>query len=244
MRIVPGNGMVLVNADDQNLADVMDRGCWSERQYFSIEAQADWVARPRSEDFSEFEIQAGDGTPVATRSPMIGSFNMCNALAAVAAACHAGVDLERACEGVATFRSIKRRLQLLATVKGIHIYDDFAHHPTAISQTLEALRVRAGHQRIVCVLEPRSNTMLLGKHQTALKESFVAADRVLLYKPEKARWNMDDLASESVTVSTSVPEMVRMLVAMAKSGDHVVIMSNGSFGNIYNKLIEALNVTQ
>ncbi len=243
VRTVPGEGMILVNADDANLPDVMARGCWSKQQDFSIEAGAHWKARRISTDFSSFDIEEMGEILCTIQSPLVGSFNACNIVAAVAAAVHAGVTAETACTGVAQFKSVKRRLQLLTTVNGIHIYDDFAHHPTAIRHTLTALRQLCGKKRIVCVLEPRSNTMLMGKHQDTLRQSLHQADQVFLYKPDGMAWDIDALADETLTVSDSVAEIVRTLVASTKIEDHVVIMSNGSFDNIHQKLIDALSVT-
>ena len=203
VRIVPGQGLVVVNRDDRNLAQVMDQGCWSEQQGFSVTQSADWTARETSKDFSRFDIcnfdknpgdkSLGDESPggetrVSVRSPLIGSFNMSNTLAAVAAVHHAGVPLDQACQGVASFKSVKRRLQLLDTVGGVSIYDDFAHHPTAIEQTLRALRQRVGEHRIICVLELRSNTMLLGKHSSTLGDSLRTADRTIIQYTVETIW--------------------------------------------------------
>ena len=254
LRIVPGQGLVLVNRDDPDLAEVMDQGCWSEQQSFSATQSADWTARETSKDFSRFDIcksdeTQGDGvhsdgeTLCSVRSPLFGSFNMSNTLAAVAAVHHAGVAIDQACRGVARFKSVKRRLQLLATVRGVSVYDDFAHHPTAIELTLEALRQRVGKQKIICVLEPRSNSMLLGKHKSTLGGSLRTADRTIIFKPQAAQWNMANLANQKISILGSVPEIIQSLADSVKIGDHVVIMSNGSFDNIHQKLIDALSVT-
>ncbi len=252
VRIVPGQGLVVVNRDDHNLAQVMDQGCWSEQQGFSVTQSADWTARGTSKDFSRFDIcksddTRGDETPggetrVGVQSPLIGSFNMSNTLAAVAAVHHAGVPLDQACRGVAGFKSVKRRLQLLATVGGVSIYDDFAHHPTAIEQTLRALRQRVGERRVICVLELRSNTMLLGKHSSTLGDSLRWADRTIILEPRGAQWDMASLANQKISILGSVPEIIQCLADSVAIGDHVVVMSNGSFDNIHQKLIEALSV--
>ena len=244
VRTVPGQGLILVNADDTNLPDVLAQGCWSKQQDFSVQAKAHWSAQRISKDFSRFDIEELGGTRCTIQSPLVGSFNVCNAVAAIAAAAHAGVSIEKACAAVADFKSVKRRLQLLTTIRGVHIYDDFAHHPTAIHQTLVALRQLCGSKRIICVLEPRSNTMLMGKHQDTLRQCVREADQAFLYKPDGMAWDIDALADETLTVSDSVSEIVRMLVASTKMEDHVVIMSNGSFDNIHRKLINALSVTR
>jgi UDP-N-acetylmuramate: L-alanyl-gamma-D-glutamyl-meso-diaminopimelate ligase len=243
VRIVPEKGMVVANRDDQNIQHVLEIGCWSGLQRFSISQDSDWIAREHAADFSRFEVTGPDGATANVESPLIGSFNMANTLAAVAAVHHAGVALEAACGGVSGFSSVKRRLELRATVRGIGIYDDFAHHPTAIESTLAALRQRSGGGRIICVLEPRSNTMLLGGHRHSLAGSLGAADHAVVLNPPNARWDLHTLAGANLTVHDTVQDIVRSVAARAESGDRVVVMSNGSFDNIHDKLIEALSVT-
>ena len=243
IRIVPDQGLILVNQDDHNLAEVIGQGCWSEQQGFSVSASPDWTARATSGEFSRFDIFRYGKKKASVQSPLIGSFNMSNALAAVATVHHAGVPIEQACQGITGFKSVKRRLQLLATISGVSIYDDFAHHPTAIKKTLTALRQQVANQRIICVLEPRSNTMLLGKHRKTLGDSLGSADQTLVFSPPGAQWDMTSLASRNLQVLDSVTEIIRSLVNAVENGDHVVIMSNGSFDNIHQKLIDALSVT-
>lgn len=244
LRTVPGSGMVIINADDKTIAEVVAQGCWSKQEHFSVIATAQWSAQPTTTDFSEFDVQHKGEEPQHITSPLIGVFNMSNILAAIAAASHAGVTLAKAAEAMPHFKSVKRRLQLLATVNNVRIYDDFAHHPTAISQTLKALRQLVENKRIICVLEPRSNTMLSGKHKQTLRRAFNDADQVYVYQPEGAKWNMAVLADQTVTVCQSVGEIIRLLVSSLKPDDYVVIMSNGGFDNIHQKLIDALDVTE
>lgn len=243
LRIVPGDGLILVNRDDANLADVVELGCWSELQGFSISGSADWSAHANTADFSMFEIRPPGDPPQTVESRLIGSFNMGNTLAAVAAVHHAGVPVNVACQGVSSFASVKRRLQLLGTVRGISIHDDFAHHPTAIEQTLTALRQRCADARIICVLEPRSNTMLRGDHRHSLENALGESDLAMVLKPQNAGWDLSSLANGRVSVYESVAEIVRVLADETKSGDQIVIMSNGSFDKIHDKLIDALSVT-
>jgi len=243
VRVVPGDGLILTNQDDANLADVIDLGCWSKLQSFSITRDADWTARASTADFSRFDISKHGKLQAGVESPLIGAFNMENTLAAVAAVHHVGVPVDVACRGVAGFLSVKRRLQLLATIRGISIYDDFAHHPTAINQTLTALRQSAADRRIICVLEPRSNTMLLGSHRKTLADSLGKADKAVVLRPPNANWDLSSIATGGISVSDSVAEILRILVSGARSGDQIVIMSNGSFDNIHEKLIDALSVT-
>ena len=243
VRIVPGKGQILVNQEDDNLADVISLGCWSQLQRFSIKEKADWTAHAQSEDFSRFDVYNQGEFQGTVESPLIGSFNMANTLAAVAAVSHAGVAAGDACRGVSAFSSVQRRLQLLETIRGISVYDDFAHHPTAIDQTLTALRQRSGDRRIICVLEPRSNTMLLGGHRHSLARSLDKADQAIVLRPSNARWDLFSIANGKISISDSVPDIVQSLAGDARDGDQIVIMSNGSFDNIHQKLIDALGVT-
>ena len=167
-----------------------------------------------------------------------GLHNVRNGLAAIAAACHAGVEPEKAAAYLSQFKNVKRRMEVLANVNGITLYDDFAHHPTAISTTLEGLRARVGEARIIAVLEPRSNTMRLGVHAGTLAGSLKAADKALIYQAPEQGWELR--ASAGIEVYPSLDEIVTKLTVEARPGDHVVFMSNGSFGGIHGRAEEAL----
>jgi UDP-N-acetylmuramate: L-alanyl-gamma-D-glutamyl-meso-diaminopimelate ligase len=168
---------------------------------------------------------------------------MHNALAAVAAARHAGVPVGAALAALPAFRNVKRRLEVCGTVNGITVYDDFAHHPTAIGATLAALRARVGTGRILAVLEPRSNTMKLGVHRDTLGPALAAADRVYLYRPAALGWDLDAVVRElngRGQAHDSVEGIVNALAAEARTGDHVLVMSNGGFENIHPRLLARL----
>ena len=174
---------------------------------------------------------------------LIGMHNVLNALAALAAARHAGVPVKTGCAALAEFRNVKRRLEMLGTLRGISVYDDFAHHPTAIQVTLEALRARVGAQRIFAVLEARSNTMRMGVHRAQLAPALAGADQVLLFQPAEFKWDINIVTTAlngRGRVFRSVDEIVTVLAAELKPGDQVLIMSNGGFDGIHAKLLARL----
>lgn len=240
MRMVPGNGLVVSNGGDDNLQDVLDRGCWTPVENF---AQGDWQAEYLESDGSVFNVML-KGEPCGTvRWDSIGEHNVNNALAAIAAARHAGVPVEHAIAALSEFQGVKRRMQLRGRVNEITVYDDFAHHPTAISTTLAGLRASVGRQRIIAVLEPRSNTMRMGEHKDKLAESLAEADQVYLFQPEGLEWAMESAIAElgdKAVLLRSVELLVEALVEFARAGDHVLIMSNGGFGGIHEKLLKRL----
>jgi UDP-N-acetylmuramate: L-alanyl-gamma-D-glutamyl-meso-diaminopimelate ligase len=172
-----------------------------------------------------------------------GQHNVDNAVMAIAAARHAGVPVTVALEALARFIAPKRRMELKADIAGIKVYDDFAHHPTAISTTLQGIRNKVGHNRVLAVLEPRSNTMRMGVHQATLPLSLALADKVFLYEPANANWSLDALSralAPKASLSQDIDALVSLLTEQAEPGDSIVIMSNGGFGGIHDKLISAL----
>jgi UDP-N-acetylmuramate: L-alanyl-gamma-D-glutamyl-meso-diaminopimelate ligase len=246
VRIVPGTGRILWNAGDERLRETLAMGCWTPSEGFSASvAEAQWTARPASgaEDFSRFEVLEG-GKPRGTVSwSLIGAHNMENALAAIAAARHAGVPVENAIEALQSFAGIARRMQLRGEVKGVRVYDDFAHHPTAIATTLDGLRRRVGKSRIVAVLEPRSNTMKMGVHRNTLAPSLSGADEVWLFTPPDLGWDAAPIIAalgNRAHASGDIDSLAAELARTARAGDHVLIMSNGGFGGLHGKLLAAL----
>jgi UDP-N-acetylmuramate: L-alanyl-gamma-D-glutamyl-meso-diaminopimelate ligase len=204
-----------------------------------------WTARPVGgmDDFSRFEVLEG-GRPRGTVSwSLIGAHNMENALAAIAAARHAGVPVEHAIEALHSFEGIARRMQVRGEVNGIRVYDDFAHHPTAIATTIDGLRRRVGRSRIVAVLEPRSNTMKMGVHRNTLAPSLSGADEVWLFTPPDLGWDASPIIAALGSrghSSHDVDSLAGELVKATRPGDHVLIMSNGGFGGLHGKLLAAL----
>jgi UDP-N-acetylmuramate: L-alanyl-gamma-D-glutamyl-meso-diaminopimelate ligase len=250
VRIVPGTGRIVWNVGDARLAETLAMGCWSEREGFtradsSQAAEAMWTARPvgGTPDYSRFEVlERGKPCGVVEWS-MMGAHNMENAVAAIAAARHAGVPLAQSIEALKKFAGVARRMQMRGEVNGIRVYDDFAHHPTAIHTTLDGLRRRVGKERIVAVLEARSNTMKMGVHRDTLAPSLALADEVWLFTPPDLGWDTKPLLAALGPRGHGVAEVDAMADRLAKSlrpGDHALIMSNGGFGGLHGKLLAKL----
>ncbi len=244
LRTVPARGLVVANADDGNLAGVLARGCWSRRQRFGRGAECEWRLLRRDPASGECALRTPSGDEFTLTPPLIGEHNAYNLLAALAAASGGlGVEPTNAARLAQGFASVKRRLELLDNVAGIYVYDDFAHHPTAVRATLSALRERVGPARIVAVLEPRSNTMRAGHHRNELARAFDGADRVLLFEPPGLNWNLEDATRELAgrrQVCRDLDGLLAALVTEAATGDHIVVMSNGGFGGIHMRLLDAL----
>ncbi len=247
VRTVPGGGLILWNAADEHLKETLAMGCWTPREGFAGHAtpEAHWTGRTAGgvDDFSCFEVLEL-GRPVGTvRWELIGAHNMENALAAIAAARHAGVTVESAIEALHSFAGVARRMQLRGEVNGVRVYDDFAHHPTAIATTIDGLRRRVGSARIVAVLEPRSNTMRMGVHRDSLARSLAGADEVWLYTPGDLGWDpgavLAGLAGRGHGRG-DVAALARDLARTLRPGDHALIMSNGGFGGLHGKLLAEL----
>lgn len=248
VRTVPSIGRILSPADDEALNDVLERGCWSERE--TSGDAGDWCANKQVADGSLFEVYF-QGQHVGTVSwDLVGDHNVNNALMAIAAARHVGVTPALACEALGRFINTKRRLELRGEVGGITVYDDFAHHPTAIELTLGGLRNKVaglsnqvGEQRILAVLEPRSATMKKGVHKETLAASLHAADQVFLFQPDNIDWSVQEVADrceQPAYVSADIDQLVAQIVAKAQAGDQILVMSNGGFAGIHDKLLAAL----
>lgn len=239
LRMVPANGLVLSPEDTPAVKQTLDMGCWSERQSYG----KDWRAELISSDGSRFALYYQNKQLGELHWQLSGQHNVDNAVMAIAAARHAGVPVDVALEALARFIAPKRRMELKADVAGIKVYDDFAHHPTAISTTLQGIRNKVGQSRVLAVLEPRSNTMRMGVHQAALPLSLALADLVFLYEPANANWSLDALTralAPKATLTQDIDALVVLLSEQAEQGDSIVIMSNGGFGGIHDKLISAL----
>ncbi len=244
VRTVPGNGLVVQNADDTSLAEVIDMGCWTPRESVSVSGgNALWGAARQADDGSRFDVLL-DGEPVGRVDwDQLGEHSMHNALVAIAAARHAGVPVAQAVAALAHYRGVKRRMEVRGECSGVTVYDDFAHHPTAIASTLQGLRKRVGDARILLLLEPRSNTMRLGVHRETLAGSMRGADRIWLHQPEDIDWSLQEVAAQldvPVVVEDTVDAIVAGVAGEARAGDHVLVMSNGGFGGIHGKLLAAL----
>ncbi|PKF80409.1 UDP-N-acetylmuramate:L-alanyl-gamma-D-glutamyl-meso-diaminopimelate ligase [Vibrio sp. vnigr-6D03] len=241
IRTVPENGRIFSPINDEALESVLDQGCWSEQEKTGF--NGDWQSEKIKSDGSEFNV-IFQGKHVGKVSwNLIGDHNVDNALMAIAAARHVGVTPDLACEALALFVNTKRRLELKGEVNGITVYDDFAHHPTAIELTLQGLRNKVGEGKILAVLEPRSSTMKMGVHKETLANALSTADSVYLFQPDNIQWSVDDVASQChqpVQTSDDIDTLVTRIVEEAKPGDQILVMSNGGFGGIHDKLLNAL----
>lgn len=244
MRILPATGQVIMPADSAALDDVIDMGCWSERVLTGFDRRASWSAQLLSEDGSHFSVQHEGESLGEVCWSLTGLHNVSNAINALVAARHVGVQPEHAIEALSRFGGVKRRMERLGEVAGITVYDDFAHHPSAIQTTLEGLRARVGkRQAVVAVIEPRSNTMRLGAHKAQLAEATAMADQVYWYQPEGLDWSLDEVVAQSpvpARLETEICPLVNRLASELPRGAQVVIMSNGGFGGIHQKLLKAL----
>ena len=264
LRVLPGNGRIVMPADEPALEEVLAQGCWTPVQRIGMELPAKeckrlaadsglfWNIRLLSEDGSEFKLekhQANAEKPVVADVAwdQTGLHNVRNATAAIVAAEHAGVRAAIGAEALGHFRGVKRRLELRGVADGVSVYDDFAHHPTAIATTLQGLAAKLdGEGRIIAVIEPRSNTMKAGVHQHTLSASVEKADQTVWFQPQDCGLDCAALAAATESPSRvfdSVEAIVTFLTEIAESGDHIVIMSNGGFGGIHEKLLQKLDKT-
>ena len=246
VRTVPGRGRIVVNGADAALARVLSRGCWSEVERFGVDDG--WHDLSIDEGTQHaFDVALGSESFGRLRLPLAGAHNRSNALAAIAAAGHAGVSPRQAIEALQQFGGVKRRLEVRGAANGVTVYDDFAHHPTAIATTVAGLRRRAPGGRILAVLEPRSNTMKLGTMNARLPASLQSADLVFCYGARSGRnalgWDPAQALAPLGARARSFDDLDALLaavVAAARPGDHVLVMSNGGFGGVHDRLLSAL----
>lgn len=245
VRTIPSEGRIIAPITETHIDEVLEMGCWTPVIRTSLEAneKAALSAELISIDGSHFKVLENGNAVGEVKWNMTGQHSVANALATIAAAQHVGVALETACEALSNFGGVKRRMELLGTVNGIEVYDDFAHHPTAIDTTLDGARKRLGERRLWAIIEPRSNTMRMGSHKDGLAHSARLADDVIWYQPEGLDWDLQPViaaASNHAQVSRSLDEIIDRIVNEAGEGDAVVIMSNGGFGGLHQKLLSAL----
>ena len=238
VRTIPANGLIVANGRDAALARVLGRGAWTPVETF--DTPRGWSARET--DATSFDVLLDGESQASVHWPLLGAHNRANALAAIAAARHVGVPPAQSAQSLGRFTSVQRRLQLRGSVNGVHVYDDFAHHPTAIRATLEALRSHTGSARILAVIEPRSNTMKLGLMKAALPDSLAAAEQVFCYS---GGLDWDAAAAlaplgHRAEIHADLNALVEAIARAARPGDHVLVMSNGGFGGIHDKLLARL----
>ncbi len=241
VRTLPASARIIHPAQYAAIDEVLAKGCWSETQSFG--EGAEWQVQIRNAHGSHFVVLQ-EGEPCAeVHWEMGGDHNVANALAAMLAARHVGVTPAVSAEALASFRGIKRRMECIADIHSVRVYDDFAHHPTAIQTTLEGLRAKVGEDKIIAIIEPRSNTMRLGAHKAGLAKATQAADGVLWYQPPQANWDMQQVVNASpvpAKLYNQLDTLMHDALALAEVNSHIVIMSNGGFDGLHQKLVQQL----
>ncbi|MDP7592469.1 MAG: UDP-N-acetylmuramate:L-alanyl-gamma-D-glutamyl-meso-diaminopimelate ligase [Litorilituus sp.] len=249
VRMVPSNGLILSPKNEEAVNETLAMGCWTPTEQSAC--KQGWQAEKKSADGSEFAVSFNGIRQGVVKWSLIGDFNIDNGLMAIAAARHAGVPSHIAIEALTEFINTKRRLELKGTVNSICVYDDFAHHPTAIAKTLASVRTKIDAQkqydskegRLLAVLEPRSNTMKSGVHNDLLPQSLAQADLVFIFQDEQIKWSVEALINQCrqpCLVEKSIKALVSDIIEQSKAGDTIVVMSNGGFGNIHHKILTTL----
>ncbi|ATG92116.1 UDP-N-acetylmuramate [Methylomonas koyamae] len=238
VRTIPGQGLIIAPDCEKHVAEVLEMGCWTPVQLTAIDAPAPWQAQLLADDGSRFAVHFEGQEQGTVAWPLTGKHNVYNALSAIAAARHVGVLPADAIAALAQFQNVKRRMEVIVKKNGITVYDDFAHHPTAIQTTLDGLRKQVGNEKILAIVEPRSNTMRLGVHTQSLAESLHQADRAIIFQPDGLGWDLSQLLkyADNIEICTDLDAIVETIRAEADGVCHVLLMSNGSFGGIYQRL--------
>lgn len=239
VRTVPSEGLIVCNGEQSSLRDTLNKGCWTPIEFFG--EQSDWQIA-NVDATGAFDVLLHHQKVGHIRWDLLGEHNRQNALAVIAAARHVGVTIQTACEALGEFKNVKRRMEIKGTINNITVYDDFAHHPTAIATTINGLRQKVGTARILAVLEPRSNTMKLGTMKAALPESLQEADCIFCYAGG-VDWDVTDALQplgNKAHIGQNFDDFVHEIVKTAQNGDHILVMSNGGFGGIHEKLLLAL----
>jgi UDP-N-acetylmuramate: L-alanyl-gamma-D-glutamyl-meso-diaminopimelate ligase len=257
VRTIPENGRVITPNNVPAIDAVINQGCWSETATMSqsgsslLEDQspalATWFADSVREDGECFDVYYENAKQGQVNWSQLGEHNIANGLAAIAAAHHVGVTAEVSCAALSEFDGVKRRMECVADVNGTKVYDDFAHHPSAIATTLNGLRKKVGEEKIIAVIEPRSNTMRMGVHASQLADSVTNADHVLWFNPPSLSWDVDGVITASKVLSercNTLDDLIASVVDSSEAPCHIVIMSNGGFGGVHGLLIDALNLHQ
>ena len=242
VRTIPGEGLIISPERDANLNDVFTMGCWTLVEKTSINANSQWNARLHKADGSQFSVLFENNEQGIVDWTLTGEHNVYNALSAITAANHVGILPKDAIAALGQFINVKRRMEVIAKINGVTLYDDFAHHPTAIATTLDGLRKQVGQERIIAIVEPRSNTMRLGVHTETLAKSLDTADLAIIYQPKNLDWDLSKLKNHAnnIEICQSLDDIIEKLKEEALTGGHFVLMSNGSFGGIYQRLQEEL----
>ena len=241
IRMIPSSGQIIMPSDTDSLEQTLAKGVWTPVLRTAIDADADWQATLMKADGSVFGVRFGDESG-EVHWGMSGLHNVNNGLVAIAAAHHIGVSVEAACAALSAFGGIKRRMELIGDVGDILVFDDFAHHPTAITTTLDGAKKRLADRRIWAIIEPRSNTMKLGSHRDSLAPSASLADQVIWYEPKGLTWGLVDAIGDAKNqlVLDSIDGIITHIQTHAQAGDAIIIMSNGGFEGIHGKIVDAL----
>nr|WP_087148421.1 UDP-N-acetylmuramate:L-alanyl-gamma-D-glutamyl-meso-diaminopimelate ligase [Crenothrix polyspora] len=238
VRTVPGEGLIISPEADENINEVLAMGCWTPQAKTSINGDAAWNAQLIKPDGSEFDVVFDNANQGRVQWSLTGDHNVYNAMSAIVAAKHVGILPKDAINALAQFKNVKRRMEVIAKINNVTLYDDFAHHPTAIATTLDGLRKQVGNERIIAIVEPRSNTMRLGVHTETLAQSLHNADVAIMYQPDNMDWDLSALKqyAKNINICHTIDEIVAQIKQEAPAGGHFVLMSNGSFGGIYARL--------
>jgi UDP-N-acetylmuramate: L-alanyl-gamma-D-glutamyl-meso-diaminopimelate ligase len=242
IRTVPSEGLIISPLEEPAIEQTIALGCWTARQTIGIQ-QGEVQAILNKPDGSKFSVSYQGQHQADVDWSMLGEHNVSNALAAIAAARHVGVTFEHASNALTEFKGIKRRMELVGEVDNIRLYDDFAHHPTAITTTVKALRANIGQRRLIAILEPRSNTMKMGIHKDSLAASLAEADQVILFEQTDLDWPLSSIVTQlgdKASVQKSIEDIVDLVSEQAQSGDEILVMSNGGFGGIHQQILTAL----
>ncbi len=259
LKTVPATGLVVHNKHSDAIDEVLAQGVWSQTQAFADESKpnTEWQATKISGDAAKFTVTKGEGS-YSVSWPLIGDHNMLNALAAIAAAHHVGIKVEHACESLGRFRSVKRRLEKIYADENVRVFDDFAHHPTAIRETVNALRNQVGDEKIIAVLEPRSNTMKRGVHKDQLADALQNANKSMIYADDQVLWNIHELASDLIQTFATTDDLLAAIKAELESNKsqefanlntspatkpviiNILIMSNGGFEGLHQRLVGSI----
>lgn len=245
VRTIPSQGRIIAPITETHIDEVLAMGCWTPVLRTSIgnDPTAQLSAELIAIDGSHFKVLQAGAVQGEVQWNMTGQHSVANALATIAAAEHVGVSIADACVALSNFGGVKRRMELLGTINGIEVYDDFAHHPTAIDTTLDGARKRLAERKLWAIIEPRSNTMRMGSHKDELAHSARLADQVIWYQPEGLDWDLQpviDAAPNAASIARKLEDIIETIVTEAQAGDAVVIMSNGGFGGLHQKLVQAL----
>jgi UDP-N-acetylmuramate: L-alanyl-gamma-D-glutamyl-meso-diaminopimelate ligase len=245
VRTIPSQGRIIAPITETHIDEVLSMGCWTPvlRTSIGTHDKAELSAELIAIDGTHFKVLHNGVVQGEVQWSMTGEHSVANALATIAAAEHVGVSIANACTALSHFGGVKRRMELLGTIAGVEVYDDFAHHPTAIDTTLDGARKRLQQRKLWAIIEPRSNTLRMGSHKAELAHSARLADQVIWYQPEGLDWDLQpvvDAATNSATIARQLDDIIQTIVTEAQAGDAVVIMSNGGFGGLHQKLVQAL----